>query len=294
MDALIKLVKPISTSTMMPTGHAFVIRAIPDLFTGEVVNIGVCVASSDGKRFVRVIDKPGRLECFYGDAAQEVVLLAKHAEYCALKGLPSPGNNVIFDSPMPFYNVSPEKALNGFFVDLVTVAIPKSTAQGHDAPFTTEDARKAVTRIIKNMRANVALDSLVAESPNILINLSDKPRLVNVPLQPIFGAGTIESADYGADTIRFHLLDRITDLAAVHQAKKADQLAMFIVRPQRPMSEKQKIHIDNAIDKVLWKAPKNMRIEVETSVQRTAELVIEWGDEVVRRRPPNEGFNLAA
>lgn len=294
MNALSKLLQSSSASVMTPNGHAFVIRAIPDLFTGEVVNIGVCVASPEGKRLVRVIDKPGRLECFYGDAAQEVVLLAKHAEYCALNGLPSPGNNVIFDLPIPFYNVSPQQALNGFFVDLVTAAISKTATQEPKAQFTTEDARSAVTRLVKEMRANVALDSLVAETPNILINVSDRPRLVNVPLQPTFGAGTVESADYGAETIRFHLLDRITDLAAVYQAGKATQLAIFIVRPQHPMSEKQLLHIDNAIDKVLWKVPKNMRVEIESSVQRTAELVIEWGEETVRRGPPDEGFNLAA
>ena len=294
MDDLSNLLKHSSVPPMMPAGHAFVIRAIPDLFTGEVLNIGVCVHSPDGKRLVRVIDKPGRLECFYGEAAQEVVALAKHAEYCALKGLPSPASNVIFDSPVAFYNLSPDQALQGFYVDLVTVAISKTATLEQPAQFTTEDARAAVTRIVKELRANVALDSLVADTPNILINVADKPRFVTVPLQPMYGAGTIESADYGPETIRFHLLERITDLAAVFEARKAMQLALFIVRPQRPMSEKQQLQIDNAIDKVLWKAPKNMRIEVETSIQRTAELVIEWGEEVVRRGPPNEGFNLAA
>ena len=294
MDALSKLLRPSLASVMTPNGHAFVIRAIPDLFTGEVVNIGVCVISSDGTRSVRVIDKPGRLECFYGDTAHEIVLLAKHAEYCALNGLASPGVNVVFDQLMPFYNVSPENALNGFFVDLVTAAISKPDSHEKNIQFTTEDARTAVTRLIKEIRKNVALDSLVAETPNILLNISEKSRFVNIPLQPKFGAGTVESADYSAETIRFHLLDRITDLAAVYEAGKASQLAMFIVRAQRPMSEKQQLHIDNAIDKVLWKAPKNMRIEVESSIQRTADLVIEWGEEVVRRGPPNEGFNFAA
>lgn len=294
MDDLSKLLKFSTAPPMTPAGHAFVIRAIPDLFTGEILNIGVCVHSPDGKRRVRVIDKPGRLECFYGDAAHEVVALAKHAEYCALNGLPSPASNVIFDSPVAFYNLSPDQALQGFYVDLVTVAISKTATLGQPAQFTTEDARAAVTRIVKEMRANMALDSLVADTPNILINVADKPRFVCVPLQPTYGAGTIESADYSEDTIRLHLLDRITDLAAVFEARKATQLAMFIVRPQRLISEKQQLHIDNAIDKVLWKAPKNMRVEVETSVKRTAELVIEWGEEVVRRGPPKGGFNLAA
>lgn len=294
MNALNKLLHSSPASSIQPSGHAFVIRAIPDLFTGETVNVGVCVVLPDGSRLVKVIDAPGRLECFYGDAAHEVVQVAKHAEYCALKGLPPPGKNVMFDSIQAFYNVSPERALNGFFIDWVTAALSKSVSEPQHQPFTTEDARKAVLSLIKQMRSNMVLDTLVAETPNILINVADKPRLVSVPLQPAFGAGTVESADYGADTIRLHLLDRITDLAAVYDARKAQHLAMFILRPQRAVSEKQLRQIDNAIDKVLWKAPKHMRVEVESSVQRTAELVVEWGEEVIRRGPPNEGFNLAA
>ena len=280
MSAINNLLRPVRLSPPIPSGRAFVIRAIPDLFTGEMLNVGVCVVPPHGPRLVKVIEAPGRLECLYGDAAQEIVLLAKHAAYCAMQNLAAPAKNIIFEPSEPYYNLLPEHALNGFFGDWVTVARPKPIVPNAIISFTTEDARREVLNVIQRLRPISAISPLVPENPNLLIKVDERSRLVSVPLQPNFGAGTIESADYGAETIRFHLLDRITDLAAVHSAGFATHLAMFIVRPQRTLSETKLKQIDNAIDKVLWKAPRGMRIEVESSVDRTAELAIEWAEEV--------------
>ena len=280
MSAINLLLRPDVLSASKLGGHAFVIRAIPDLFTGEMFNIGVCIVPPIGPRLVRVIQSPGRLECLYGDAAQEIVVLAKHAAYCALHDLAAPARNVIFEPREPYYNLTPEHALKSFFENWVTVALAKVDGENLISSFTTEDARREVLNVIKRLRPISAITRLVPESPNMLINVGDKTRLVNVPLQPNFGAGTIESADYGAETIRFHLLDRITDLAAVHSAGKAAHLAMFIIRPQRTVSETKLRQIDSAIDKVVWKAPKGMRIEVESSIDRAAQLAIHWADEV--------------
>lgn len=280
MNAISNLLRPVAVPTLAPGGQAFVIRAIPDLFTGEVINIGVCVVLPSGQRYAKVIDAPGRLECMYGDAAHEIVLLAKQAKYCALNNLPSPALNIIFDQSEPYYNLSPEQAVDGFFSDWVTVALAKPSAKTSIAQFTTEDARREVLDVIRRLRPIAAISPLIPENPNLLINIDDKNRLVDVPLQPNFGAGTIESVDYGTGTIRFHLLERITDLAAVHRAGKASRLGMFIVRPQGVVSEKKLREIDNAIDKVLWKIPSNMRVKVESSIERTAQFAIEWADEV--------------
>lgn len=280
MNTIISLLKPITVTASLPSGQVFVIRAIPDLFTGEVINVGACVVLPNGQRLTKVIDAPGRLECMYGDAAHEIVLLAKQAKYCAQHSLPSPALNIIFDHSEPYYNLSPEQALDGFFSDWVTVAATKTNVQTSIPSFTTEDARREVLNVIKRLRPIAAINPLIPENPNLLINIDEKNRLVDVPLQPNFGAGTIESVDYGASTIRFHLLERITDLAAVHRAGKASRLGMFIVRPQGIVSEKKLREIDNAIDKVLWKIPSNMRVEVDSSIERTAQSAIEWADEV--------------
>ncbi len=280
MNAISNLLRPLPVPLLVPSGQAFVIRAIPDLFTGEVINVGVCVVLPNGQRHAKVIDAPGRLECLYGDAAHEVVLLAKQAKYCAINNLPSPALNIIFDQSEPYYNLSAEQAVEGFFGDWVTVALTKPNAQTSTAQFTTEDARREVIDVIRRLRPISAISPLIPESSNWLVEINGKKRLVPVPLQPNFGAGTIESVDYGPETIRFHLLDRITDLAAVHSAGLAHHLAMFIVRPQRTVSEPKLRQIDNAIDKVLWKAPKNMRVQVESSIEKIADQAIEWAEQV--------------
>lgn len=284
MNAISNLLRPSLVSKVAASGQAFVIRAIPDLFTGEVINVGVCIVLPTGQRYAKVIDAPGRLECLYGDAAHEIVLLAKQAKYCAVNNLPSPALNIIFDQSEPYYNLSPDQAVDGFFGDWVTVALAKPNAQISIAQFTTADARREVLDVIRRLRPISAISPLIPENASLLINIDEKNRLVDVPLQPNFGAGTIESVDYGAGTIRLHLLERITDLAAVHRAGKASLLGMFIVRPQGVVSEKKLREIDNAIDNVLWKIPGNMRVEVESSIERTAQFAIEWADEVAASR----------
>ena len=128
MNPISNLLRPVSEPTLSPSGRALVIRAVPDLFTGEVVNVGACVVLPNGRRYAKVIDAPGRLECLYGDAAHEIVLLAKQARHCAVNNLPSPALNIIFDQSEPYYNLSPEQAVDSFFTEWVTVALARPSA----------------------------------------------------------------------------------------------------------------------------------------------------------------------
>ena len=106
-------------------GLVFVIRCMPDIFTGEMINIGVCaIDGATGSRHVQVIASPGRLKCFYGDDAALVVNMAQAAKEAAERALPPPSLQLIFDKPTPYYAGSAEEIMSQAFADQVTVALP--------------------------------------------------------------------------------------------------------------------------------------------------------------------------
>lgn len=105
-------------------GQLFVIRCIPDPFTGEMFNIGVCATDMSGNRVAKVLTEPGRLECMYGEAAGHVVALAAVAKEAAESGGPAPSSQIVFDTPTDYYGGSAEEAAANAFADQVTAALP--------------------------------------------------------------------------------------------------------------------------------------------------------------------------
>lgn len=122
MNTLPNISQP--TPTLRATGAAFIIRCVPDPFTQECLNIGVCVIDADGQRQARVITEPGRLKYLYGDQAYAVVNMAQVALSCALAGLTPPSDQIIFSEPTPFYHQDAAQALESLFRDQVTIARP--------------------------------------------------------------------------------------------------------------------------------------------------------------------------
>ena len=116
-----------STGARAAAGQVFVIRCEPDPFTGERINVGVCVITASGQRLVRCVEEPGRLECLYGPGATSVLSLAKIAGACAARGLPSPSPQITVDDPLPYYHATAEEILRITFQEQVTVARPSAS-----------------------------------------------------------------------------------------------------------------------------------------------------------------------
>lgn len=256
-----------------PMGQLFVIRCEPDPFTGERINVGVCVVDRTGQRYIKVITEPGRLDCLYGDAGSAVVLnLAHIAGACALQGIASPSSQIIFDAPTPFYNATPKAMLESTFADQVTVAIPRRTESGKKQ-IDDEAALRLVTDNIKRIQGLEA--DFLANTPQVLLNTERGPRSVTVPLQPKNGVGTIRSADYSTQALKTHLMDSLLDLECAARYRNKGHLGIFILRPQNA-PEKIARATDVIIDSVAFRAPKNLHLEVEFDGQELAQRVSEW------------------
>lgn len=264
-----------TAAPLAAAGQYFVIRCTPDPFTGETLNVGVCVIEPNGKRQIKVITEAGRLECLYGDTgASLVVSMAGIAGACALQGLGAPSDQISFDPPLPYFNSTPKETLEAAFAEQVTVALPRR----QDKAVKTVDDDAALRMVTDEIKKKLALQAnFLAQTPQLIINTDRGPRTIRVPLLPAHGAGTIRSADYSPQSLKTHLMDSLLDIECASRYAKKKHLGMFILRPEHHTS-KQANAIDNIIDSITFRAPRNLRLEVSYNSAILAEHICEWAE----------------
>ena len=261
-----------TTKPVQSNGMVFVIRCIPDPFTGEMMNVGVCVIDgATGKRMVKVISEPGRLSCLYGDSAHHVVSLARVAFESALKGLAPPSDQIIFDEPTPFYNSTSVDALERTFADQVTVALPQRVSSNEKQ--ITDD--QALNMVGNHIKLKLGLDAAVlASTPQVLIQTEKGARPIHIPLQPPNGVGTVRSADYSAQALNMHLMSSVLDLECAARYRNKASMGLFILRS---IHEGKRISsIDAVIDSISYRSPQSMFIEVSDKDTDLADAAAYW------------------
>ena len=265
-----------SASKMVEAGRVFVIRCVPDVFTGEVINIGVCaIDGATGRRYTKVITELGRLACFYGDSSSNVVALAMAAGEAAQSASPSPSGQIIFDEPAPYYNTTAKDVLESTFSMQVTCALPQRPKAGEKAQITDDIARETAIDALKKAR-NLHTE-FIANTPLVLLNTDSGPRPVYIPLQPANAVGTIRSADYGAESLRLHLLESVLDMEAAQRWRDKPAAGLFILRPASN-DKKQLNAVDKVIDGISWRCNKTLHLEVEPTADSLAAKIGQWAD----------------
>lgn len=255
-------------------GHVFVIRCEPDPFTGERINIGVCVQDANGKRHVRCIEEPGRLECLYGPSATNVVTMAKMAAVCASRGLPSPSSQIIFDAPQPYYHATAEDILRHTFQEQITVALPQRQSQGR-VQIDDAAAMALITGALSKLLP--VLGEVVANTPVALVQTHQGPKPVTVQLQPRNGVGVVRSADYSPQSLKTHLMDSVLDLQCAAQYRRRQHQALFLLRP--PQEAAKIAHQrDEVIDNIMFRASA-VHLHQSDSSDELAEEIARWAKE---------------
>lgn len=253
-------------------GHIFVIRCMPDAFTGEMLNIGVCGIDAKGQRVVKVISEPGRLTCLYGEAAHNIVALAATAKEAAMLGHAAPSEQLVFDTPTPFYNSTLADVVEHTFVDQVTVALPHRAPAN---PYMLDD-EQALQEVANAIKLAKGLDmDLLANTPQVLLNTDKGPRAMRIPLQPPNGVGTVRSAYYSHTTLRMHLMDSVLDMECAARYRQKKHMGVFILRPGNAPKEVVKL-VDGVIDSIAYRAPKSMVMEVAYDAPALAQAIEHW------------------
>jgi hypothetical protein len=258
---------------MQACGSVFIIRCIPDPFTQERLNVGVCVVGADGRRHVKTITEPGRLQCLYGEAASLIVSMADVAAACALSALPSPSEQILFDEPLPFYNANADDMLAATFHDQVTVALPQREDKKRPH-IDDETALKSVIDAIK-LKDKQLLSGIIANTPHVIVATEKGSRALHIPFQPLKGVGIVRSADYSAHILKTHLLESVLNLECAARVRTKQQMGLFILRPNHA-PENQARATDNVIDDIHWKAPSDLCLEVSDNNEKLAECLMNW------------------
>lgn len=254
-------------------GMIFVMRCVPDIFTSERLNIGVCAISNTGERKAKVVTEAGRLQCLYGEGASNVLLLAQAALEAAKNGAPSPSPQVVFDTPMPYYNCTVEEIVESSFADQVTVALPHREV-GDKNSWTDDVVQQKIADIVR-LQSDFEFADLLATTPQVIVNTERGPRTMMIPLQPPHGVGTIRSAFYSPATLKTHLMDSVLDLECAARYRQKRTQGLFILRPKKP-TPKEARAIDSVVDSVGYRTPPGLMLEQADDLDELAGMIKRW------------------
>ena len=256
------------------TARAFVIRAMPDLFARETLNVGVCVVALSGERIARSITQTGRLSCLYDEiGARLVVEMAGRAAERFKKGLPSENPQISFVEIGPIYNISPQEAIGSLFHDLVTVAT--MTRKEHDArtadqaDVLAEEDWVAQVQGVLRLRHPLDADQIIPSNPSIRI-ASDKGDFdVPVHVTGLNRFGRIVAASQSPQTVQKKLIFALADMERLAEEKGA-RVALFIGRSN------QDIKTDVMVDYVYQRKTRAVVIEAEYTPEALAGNIDGW------------------
>lgn len=261
--------------SLRPSGEWFRIVAIPNLFTGEQLNIGIGVRDANGNVRVKVIDQSSRLACLYGEEGAENILFAAQIAQKAFEaGTQSPSSNIAIGTAMPFYNMAADEALNAFFAEQVSLGFTEPK-RPKEKSIASDVVREQVYRALA-IKAPEIHDIIKPQHPAATIIHRERKRQVIVPLQHPRAFGALESAGCrSSQTVQLRLMNALLDLEAACEARNIPTMGFFIARPTTS-DEQWNLVMDNAIDDVTWRIPRHCRVEVENDPERLADRILEW------------------
>lgn len=237
------------------TGHWRVIHWQPDLFVSQLFAVGVIVESADGERAFELMEKAGRIECFFDPLpirqsfAGMMALLRSHLAEAGDELLPSP--HFSFGAPCFVRGESAHALAKRLFAENIPAARPRNDRESKEALGPdTDETRSAVAGFLKQM-TNMAYERIVREGGQVL---SD--HYLDVTLAPDHGAGSVISVCYKAlPTIEMKMLRAAQDINAYAASQKRAHKALFLLEPADdvPMPPKERKAINNLIGNECWK-----------------------------------------
>lgn len=271
-----RLAELASETGFIQTGESWRIQISPDIFTGERLNIGIGIRLPSGAIRVKVMESPGRLACFYGEAGAENILFAAGLYKESVEaGLPSPIKNIVEADHQPIYNTDPDEALASLFNDQVSAAKIELKKQHGDETVKREKLTADIYKIIRKTRPDDA-DSIIPQSPMTIVQTEKGIRAARIPIQgPRAFAGLESAAIKTSHLIQFNLMNALLDVEAASRAKQVEKMGMFILRPDT-QDDHWNLMVDNTIDKVLWRAPSHCHFAANANHEALAEEIIEF------------------
>lgn len=250
-------------------GHWRVVYWQPDLFVRQRFAVGVFVESSEGERAFQLMEKAGRIECFFSPLPIQRTfsgMMAMMRQYLAAPdGAIPPSPHFSLSEPSFICGESAQALAHRLFVENVPAAKPRSEKESQESLGPdTDETRVALSGLLKQM-TNMAYERIVREGGQVL---SD--HYLDVTLAPDNGAGSVISVCYkSTQTIEMKMLRAAQDINAYATSQKRGHKAIFLLEPADdvPLPPKERKAIDTLIGNECWKleqagfaTPRNTRI----------------------------------
>lgn len=272
-------------------GMWFNIRVMPDLATGELLNIGVGFSSSDRPFEYRLLDRFEAFGCLYhkrvsADGLRFLIQtvqssLPNRLSPGALPLIPSP--NIQYSEPKFITGHSSAEILEDLYKETVTLAHVAHNDTGDldkSTSLSTSDVRKQVFAAIVELDP---LSSIVAEDPQWLLPIKEdgKQRILDMPLRSVHRFGTVLSAFYHSDqSFKLNMLKAGMDMETAFRLYEKDYGGLFILRPSPTLpgyTEKDHAKIDNVIEELDWHMKRDtFQLVVSDSDNSLAEHILGW------------------
>lgn len=252
MDTLDSIFSP-SNQQELVSGQWSVARWVPDIATGEVLNIGVIVLTSDGQHELRMLDDYERLSCLFNskNAAFHAELACKVAkEYLSsspnFTGSISPTLHI--ESRGFAQGKTLEAIINRLYASVVTLGKPRQKPQ-RKQKFQSISIDSAYSSIKEKLKKSLQIDyeSHVPQNPYHTISDSFGTEKIYLPFMRDKNkqAASLATAAY-ADSYRVksYLYDGFRNVETALNKNIIDEGALFIVLPGEGLDKEtdERIH----------------------------------------------------
>lgn len=234
------------------------IRLLPDVVTGEVLNVGVAFVDQNERMSVRILDSARPLKCLFGAGSIDNFALLLGATRDTLERrqrLISPSTHITFGPLTYAAGGSVEEVVDRLYSAIVTLA--RCEEENAAAPeriptLRVAEVRRQVFDALEK-RSPALAKEIIRREPVELRSAQGVVRF-DLPLRRRGLFGTITSARYQAQQAINRVMDgAFVDMMLARQYVEAeDRGAIFVLRSERdsPTSEEHQQLVDGEIERV--------------------------------------------
>ena len=265
-------------------GHWFSVAYMPNLISGELINIGVAFVDATSKvASVKILDDLDKIGVMFGERVESEIRFARQSIEITVSHsrLVPPSENIKFSEPRFASGASVGEILDDLFQS--TVRLLSFTKETTATRFFAgnEKARQTVFNSIR-LQAGISAEKILAVSAEYIVEENGCMHSLDIPLRGERHLGNVVSAAYSSRApLENNLMRASLDLEIASRIFQKDSLGLFVLRPSSDdphFGGKKLIEIDNIIDMMTWKLhKKGLTIAIEDDVQRLASQVLAWG-----------------
>lgn len=275
-----------NSSQNQAEGESFAIQWMPDIYTRETLNIGICFKNSEsGELESRVLDYFERIQCLYGKNAEFNLKLACEVAADLIK------KNSLQDSVQLTQQIrcvktgyaqggSTNEILERLYSDLVPLGRKPSKPQAKRYSPTTRDT--LYKRLIPSLKESLELDfsKHVPTDPYQKVALPIGEKKVYLPFKRDGGVATLISTAY-SDALRAkcNLFDGYQDVDIASSQLPGENNAVFILMPASDAQLEKAVTnaIENQVDEFVWQMKKHqIEVQPHTEQNELANQISDW------------------